>query len=346
MRCPVPGSAAAISSTPPDRLAALAVQGGDICAKGFCLAVFLVLRRPQRGPSPGADGLVDRMFRNIAASLRRPIFVATAALMLVSALGACSNRLRSDAPLDGFSAEEIFRRGEFVLETSRRAEPALRYFREVERIYPYTDWARRAVVMQAYAQHRDRDYEGARATASRFLDQYPDDPDAAWAAYLVALSYYDQIEDVGRDQRQTFQALQHLRFVIETWPNTEYARSAVLKFDLAFDRLAAKEMEIGRFYLRRGQQTAAVNRFRVVIEDYQTTSHTPEALHRLVEAYLSLGLRDEAQTAAAILGHNFRGSPFYEDSFRLLTRQGLSPEARGESWIRNIYRRTIRGDWI
>jgi len=276
----------------------------------------------------------------------RTVLGLVVALMLTGAVAGCSNRLRTDAPLDDFSAEQIFRRGEYVLETSRRAEPALRYFREVERIYPYTDWARRAVVMQAYAQHRDRDYDGARATAQRFLDQYPDDPDAAWAAYIVALTYYDRIEDVGRDQRQTFQALQHLRHVIETYPNTEYARSAVLKFDLAFDRLAAKEMEIGRYYLRRGQQAAAVNRFRVVVEEYQTTSHTPEALHRLVESYLQLGLRDEAQTAAAILGHNFRGNPFYQDSFRLLTGQGLAPEARGESWIRNIYRRTIRGDWI
>ena len=267
-------------------------------------------------------------------------------LALVTTASACSDRVRSDAPLDGFSAEQIYRRGEYVLETSRRAEPALRYFREVERIYPYTDWARRAIVMQAYAQHRDRDYDGARATAQRFLDQYPDDPDAAWAAYIVALTYYDRIEDVGRDQRETFQALQHLRHVIETYPNTEYARSAVLKFDLAFDRLAAKEMEIGRYYLRRGNYNAAVNRFRVVIEDYQTTTHTPEALHRLVESYLSLGLRDEARTAGAILGHNFRGSPFYDDSFRLLTGQGLSADAAGESWLRNIYRRTIRGEWL
>ncbi|KPQ06008.1 MAG: outer membrane protein assembly factor BamD [Rhodobacteraceae bacterium HLUCCA12] len=260
-------------------------------------------------------------------------------------LAACGG-VREDEPLDGFSAEEIYRRGEYVLETNRRADSALRYFREVERIYPYTTWARRAIVMQAYAQHRDGDYEEARATAQRFLDQYPGDEDAAWAAYILALTYYDQIEDVGRDQGLTFQALQHLRRVIERYPNTEYARSAVLKFDLAFDHLAAKEMEIGRYYLRRGLQAAAVNRFRVVVEEFQTTTHTPEALHRLVEAYLALGLRDEAQTAAAILGHNFRSNPFYEDSYRLLNDQGLSPDASGDSWIRQIYRRTIRGEWL
>lgn len=271
-------------------------------------------------------------------------FVVTGVLFV--ALSACSNRVRTDAPLDGYSAEEIFQRGEYVLENSSRVDGSLRYFREVERLYPYTDWARRAVVMQAFALHRDGKYEEARATAQRFLDQYPGDPDAAWAAYIVALTYYDQIEDVGRDQGVTFQALRHLRFVIEQYPDTEYARSAVLKFDLAFDRLAAKEMEIGRYYLSQGNYAAGINRFRAVVEQYQTSTHTPEALHRLVESYLALGLREEAQTAGAILGHNFRSSPFYQDSFALLTRSGLTDSAAGESWLREIYRRTIRGDWI
>jgi len=279
------------------------------------------------------------------ATGRKLMSMAVAGVLVVS-LAACSNRVRQDESLDAFTAEEIFQRGEYILETSSRADSALRYFREIERLYPYTDWARRAIVMQAYALHRDRKYEEARSTAQRFLDQYPGDPDAAWAAYIVALTYYDQIEDVGRDQGVTFQALRHLRYVIEQYPNSEYARSAVLKFDLAFDRLAAKEMEIGRYYLSRGNYQAAVNRFRVVVEEYQTTTQTPEALHRLVESYLSLGLRSEAQTAAAILGHNFRSNPFYEESYRLLTREGLSTNAAGESWLREIYRRTVRGDWI
>lgn len=267
-------------------------------------------------------------------------------LALVASLSACGNRVREDESLESYSAEEIFRRGEYVLENTSRAENSLRYFREIERLYPYTDWARRSIVMTAYAQHRGGQYEEARATAQRFLDQYPGDPDAAWAAYIVALTYYDQIEDVGRDQGLTFQALRHLRYVIEQYPNTEYARSAVLKFDLAFDRLAAKEMEIGRYYLSQGNYSAAVNRFRVVVEQYQTTTHTPEALHRLVECYLALGLRGEAQTAGAILGHNFRSNEFYQDSYRLLTQAGLTDEADGESWIREIYRRTVRGEWI
>ena len=260
-------------------------------------------------------------------------------------LVACSGT-REDESLEGFSAEEIYRRGEYVLETSRRADSSLRYFREVERIYPYTNWARRAIVMQAYAQHRDGEYDAARATAQRFLDQYPGDEDAAWAAYILALTYYDQIEDVGRDQGLTFQALQHLRRVIEQYPNTEYARSAVLKFDLAFDHLAAKEMEIGRFYLRRGLQSAAVNRFRVVVEEFQTTTQTPEALLRLTEAYLALGLTDEAQTAGAILGHNFQSSPFYQDAYEQLRGRGLSATAQGDSWLTNVYRQVVQGKWL
>ncbi len=269
-----------------------------------------------------------------------------AVLAFAGALSACDRGRGPDESLAAFSAEEIFQRGEYELETSRRATSSLRYFKEIERLYPYTEWSRRALIMQAYAHHRAREYEESRAAAQRFLDTYPRDEDAPYAAYLLALSFYDQVDEVGRDQGVTFQALQHLRRLIEDYPDSDYTRSAILKFELAFDHLAAKEMEIGRFYLQRGNYNAAVNRFRVVVEDFQTSTHTPEALHRLVESYLRLGLRDEAQTAAAILGYNFEANPFYQDSFRLLTRQGLEPEARGESWLRTIYRQALRGDWV
>jgi outer membrane protein assembly factor BamD len=162
----------------------------------------------------------------------------------------------------------------------------------------------------------------------------------------MALSYYDQIDEVGRDQGLTFQALQSLRVVIEGYPDSEWARSAMLKFDLAFDHLAAKEMEIGRYYIKRDHFTASINRFRVVVEDFGTTSHTAEALFRLVEAYLSLGLEAEAQTAGAILGHNFQATEWYEDAFALLTTRGLAPDAQSTGWLREIHRRMIRGEWL
>ena len=151
---------------------------------------------------------------------------------------------------------------------------------------------------------------------------------------------------MGRDQGLTFQALQSLRQVIERYPDSEYAKAAILKFDLAFDHLAGKEMEIGRYYLRRNHYTAAINRFRVVVEDFQTTTHTAEALHRLVEGYLSLGLNQEAQTAGAILGHNYRGSVWYEDSYKLLTGQGLQPAFYKNNWLGAIFRQTIKGEWL
>jgi outer membrane protein assembly factor BamD len=265
--------------------------------------------------------------------------------LMVAMLASCSGQ-QQGAPLDDQTPEEIFKQGEVALETSRRPENALRYFQEVERLYPYSALAKRALIMQAFTLHKAKDYEEARAAAQRFLDFYPGDEDAGYAQYLMALSYYDQIDDVGRDQGLTFQALVAMRDVIESYPDSEFAPSAMLKFDLAFDQLAAKEMEIGRYYLKRRHYTAAINRFRIVVQDFQTTTHTAEALHRLVEAYLALGFESDAQSAAAILGYNYRSSPFYEDSFNLLKGRGLSPEAKGDGWLQKIYRQMIRGQWL
>ena len=270
---------------------------------------------------------------------------AFGALAAALALAACGRGDRDLSDVSGLTAAQIYQEAELELDRGDEADAA-RLFGEVERLYPYSEFAKRALIMQAFALHRGDAYPEARAAAQRYIDFYPADEDAAYAQYLLALSYYDQIDDVGRDQGLTFQALQALRAVIERYPDSPYARSAVLKFDLAFDHLAAKEMEIGRYYLKRRHWTAAINRFRVVVEDFQTTTHTPEALMRLTEAYLALGLRDEAQTAAAILGHNYRSSPFYEDAFALLSGQGLSPEARGDSWLSAVYRQAIRGEWL
>lgn len=266
-------------------------------------------------------------------------------LALVAVLAACGGGNR-EPDFEQMDAEAIYKLGEYQLETSRKGSDAVSYFAEVERLYPYSEWAKRALIMQAFSYHKDRDYENSRATAQRYIDTYPAEEDAAYAKYLLALSYYDQIDEVGRDQGLTYQALQALRAVIEEYPDSDYARSSILKFDLAFDHLAAKEMEIGRYYLKRRNYTAAINRFRVVVENFQTTSHTPEALHRLVESYLSLGFTDEAQTAGAILGHNFQSTEWYQDSYRLLTSRGLEPKARGDSWLARVYRQVVRGEWL
>ncbi len=279
------------------------------------------------------------------AGVKSGAALKTVMALLVVSLAACAPQAKQ-LPLENYTAEEIFKRGELELEVNKKPKDALLYFQETERLYPYTEWAKRALIMQAFTLHKTKNYEEARVAAQRYLDFYPGDEDAAYAQYLMALSYYDQIDEVGRDQGLTFQALQALRVVIEQYPDSEYAKSAILKFDLAFDHLAAKEMEIGRYYLKRRHYTAAINRFRSVVQDFQTTSHTAEALHRLVECYLALGLNDEAQTAAAILGYNYQSSPFYDDSFRLLKGKGLSPEAKGDSWLRQVYRQMIRGEWL
>lgn len=269
------------------------------------------------------------------------------ALLLAAALTACGgNREVKEADLEKLDAQQIYKLGEFQLEDKRDTKSAVRYFGEVERLYPYSEWAKRALIMQAYSYHQARKYEDSRSAAQRYIDTYPADEDAAYAKYLLALSYYDQIDDVGRDQGLTFQALQALRAVIEEYPDSEYAQSAILKFDLAFDHLAAKEMEIGRYYLKRKYYTAAVNRFRVVVEQYQTTTQTPEALYRLIECYLSLGFTDEAQTAGAILGHNFQSTVWYDDAYKLLTKRGLTLEAKGDGWLATVYRQVIKGEWL
>ena len=269
------------------------------------------------------------------------------AVLLTALLAACGGGSSADRTesLEVYSPDQIYQRGEFELSRNRSNDAAY-YFSEIERLYPYSDWARRALIMQAFSFHQGRDYPESRAAAQRFIDFYPTDPDAAYAQYLLALSYYDQIDEVGRDQGLTFQALQALRTVIELYPDSEYATASILKFDLAFDHLAGKEMEIGRYYLRRGHYAAAINRFRVVVEDFQTTTHTPDALHRLVESYLSLGLFAEAQSAGAILGYNYQSTEWYEASYSLLTGQGLDLRANGDSWLAQIYRQSIKGEWI
>jgi outer membrane protein assembly factor BamD len=270
------------------------------------------------------------------------------AVLLMAALAGCGGdggAVKRNEALEAYTPEQIYERGEYEL-ANRKTKDAAYYFSEIERLYPYSEWAKQAVIMQAFSYHSAKDYENSRAAAQRFIDFYPADEDAAYAQYLLALSYYDQIDEVGRDQGLTFQALQSLRTVIEVYPDSQYANAAILKFDLAFDHLAGKEMEIGRYYLRRGHYTSAINRFRVVVEDFQTTSHTPEALHRLVEAYLSLGLISEAQTAAAILGHNFQSTDWYQDSYNLLTSNGLKAKDRGNNWLSQIYRQSLKGQWL
>lgn len=202
---------------------------------------------------------------------------------------------------------------------------AVQYFGEVERQHPYSEWSRRAILMTAYAHYQGNDYAEAIADADRFISLYPGNQAAAYAHYLKAICYFEQIVDVGRDQAATGQALANLTEVVQRYPRTEYAADARLKIDMVNDQLAGKEMTIGRWYLRQGDTLAAIGRFKTVIDRFQTTSHTPEALYRLVEAYLTLGLLEEAQRNGAVLGYNYPGDVWYRDAYRLLTDKGLRP---------------------
>ncbi len=228
--------------------------------------------------------------------------------------------------------EELYNRAMDDLEAGNNRAAAAG-FDEVERQHPYSVWANKAQIMSAYAHYLSNDYDEAILAAERFIQLHPGSREVAYAYYITALCYYEQISDVGRDQMMTERALESLDELVRRFPDSEYARDARLKIDLTRDHLAGKEMSIGRYYLGRGQYIAAINRFRNVIEFYQTTSQVPEALHRLTEAYLALGVIDEAQASAAVLGYNFPGSEWYLDSYALLTGQDLRPEASDESWI-------------
>ena len=214
---------------------------------------------------------------------------------------------------------------------------AAKQFDEVERQHPYSVWARRAMLMSAYCYYQANHYTDAINTAEQYIQLHPGSTEVAYAFYLKAISLYDQITDVGRDQTDTEQALTALQDVIQRFPNTSYARDASLKVDLTLDHLAGKEMTVGRYYLRRLDYVGAINRFRIVVERYQKTTQIAEALERLTEAYYALGIYNEAKTAAAVLGANYPGSPWYQDAYNLLTEHQLKPEEDKGSWISKAF---------
>lgn len=246
-----------------------------------------------------------------AFSWTRP---AALGLALVAALAACSSEqeVYVERPVDN-----IYNTAVDML-TAERYQNAAKEFDEVERQHPYSVWATKAQLMSAYAYYQANKYDEAIVGLDRFIQLNPSNRDIAYAYYLKGICYYEQITDVQRDAKLTELALQALDEVVRRFPESIYARDSRLKIDLTYDHLAGKEMEVGRFYLTRGQHLAALNRFRHVIDKYQTTSHVPEALHRMIECYLALGLKDEATRTAAVLGHNYPGSDWYQDSYSLV----------------------------
>ena len=261
----------------------------------------------------------------------------------VTFLSGCIPGSIKEVPVSKKSAIEIYNEAK-VLIKNKDLKDKISLLNEVERLHPYSPYAKNALLTLAITYHSQKDYENTRLSADRYLEFYPKDQNAAYAQYLIALSYYDGIDQGGRDQELTYRALESFRILSEKYPDSDYAKTGTLKFDMAFDHLAEKEMKVGLFYLKRKQYLAAINRFRVVVEDFQTTSHTPEALHRLVECYLSLGLYKEAETAAAILGHNYQSSEFYRESYELLNLKGLAPNIEKKSWLNILYQKIAKGN--
>lgn len=264
------------------------------------------------------------------------------ALPLCYLLAACGSKEAEDGKKPPEFAEKLYNDAHAKMD-ARQYKESVKDFEEVERQHPYSPWATNAQVMSGYASYEAEDYDAAISTFERFVKLYPSNDSTPYAYYMIALSYYEQISDVGRDQKITEQALQALREVVRRFPDSDYARDAKIKLDLTLDHLAGKEMQVGRYYLKRDENLAAINRFRYVVENFQTTSHVPEALHRLVEAYLRLGVKEEAQRYAAVLGHNFPSSTWYHDSYRLLTGEKVAatepmpaPDEKPSWWNRII----------
>lgn len=260
--------------------------------------------------------------------------LASALLISALALSACGSK-DDDKPKPPQPVDKLYNDALKKLQ-ERDSKEAIKGFEEVERQHPYSEWAVRSELMAAYAHYHLGQYDEAVNALDHYAREHPGSPSTPYALYLKAMCYYEQITDVGRDQKITSQAQQALMDLIARFPDTEYARDARIKLDLTRDHLAGKEMEIGRYYEKREEYLAAINRFRAVVERYQTTTHTPEALHRLVECYLKLGVTEEARKYAAVLGYNYPNSPWYRDSYALMNGKGLPPEPGAQSGIHRL----------
>ena len=236
-------------------------------------------------------------------------------------------------------ADKLYNEGLYLLNQKKDLKLASKKFEEVDREHPYSDWARKSLLMSAYAYYEARDYDSCIGAATRYVTLHPGSSDAAYAQYLIAASQYDQIPDVTRDQGRTEKAIAALQEVVRKYPTSEYSVSAKAKLEGARDQLAGHEMTIGRYYMERRDYTAAINRFKTVVTRYQTTRHVEEALARLTEAYMAIGIVGEAQTAAAVLGHNFPDSRWYKDAYNLVKSGGLEPNENQGSWISRTFKK-------
>ena len=236
-------------------------------------------------------------------------------------------------------ADKLYNEGLYMMNEKKDLKAASKKFEEVDRQHPYSDWARKSLLMSAYSYYQAGDYDSCIGSATRYVTLHPGSPDASYAQYLIAASHFDQIPDISRDQARTEKAMASLEEVIRKYPTSEYAGEAKKKLEGARDQLAGKEMAIGRYYMQRRDFTGAINRFKTVVTRYQTTRHVEEALARLTEAYMAIGIVSEAQTAAAVLGHNFPDSRWYKDAYNLVKSGGVEPSENQGSWISKAFKK-------
>jgi outer membrane protein assembly factor BamD len=261
-----------------------------------------------------------------------------AALLLIAlAFGACSMFDKDVAVIDE-PADKLYNEGLYLLNKKKDPKGAAKKFEEVDRQHPYSEWARKSLIMTAFAYYEAGAYDDCIQSARRYVSLHPGSPDAAYAQFLIGSSHFDQIPEISRDQERTEKAVQTLEEVARKYPTSEYAAAAKRKVEMARDQLAGKEMDVGRWYMQRRDYTGAINRFKVVVTRYQRTRHVEEALLRLTEAYMSLGIVEEAQTSAAVLGHNFPESRWYKDAFALMQSKGLAPNENKGSWISRAFK--------
>jgi outer membrane protein assembly factor BamD len=256
---------------------------------------------------------------------------------LVITLTACS-MFDKDALAPDEPADKLYNEGLYLLNNKKDPKTAAKKFEEVDRQHPYSEWARKSLIMSAYAYYESAQYDDCINSARRYVTLHPGSPDAAYAQFLIGSSYFDQMPDITRDQGRTEKAVEALDEVVRRYPTSEYAVAAKRKIEVARDQLAGKEMEVGRWQLERREFTGAINRFKVVVTRYQRTRHVEEALLRLTEAYMALGIVDEAQTSAAVLGHNFPESRWYKDAYALMQARGLQPNENKGSWISQAFK--------
>jgi outer membrane protein assembly factor BamD len=289
---------------------------------------------------------LNALSQRAAGLVRSRVARAATIAALAASLGACSSfdlfGHKDDTPPDE-PADRIYNAGLYLLNDRHDPTKAAAKFEEVDRQHPYSEWARKALIMSAYAYYQANSYDDSINAAKRYISLHPGSEDAAYAQYLIGASYFDEIPDVTRDQGGTEKALNALDEVIRKYPTSEYAISAKQKIEVARDQLAGKEMQIGRYYMEKKDYTGAINRFKVVVTQYQTTRHVEEALERLTEAYMALGIVGEAQTAAAVLGHNFPDSPWYKHAYILVKTGGAEPSENKDSWISKAFKKVGLG---